>query len=156
MRRDVAPSPLIGSRCGPFAMVLKLLEMRRVSVSGLITHRFPLAQAGEGKAVRDEPRERGCTQNHELRALESICKDAGYSTNLKMVLTSATAARISKSSTCAWDSRRICWWTGTFFPRVNPPWPRARKVFGRRVYTAHPHCLERAQATSEVSFHVFT
>jgi hypothetical protein len=74
-------------------MVLKLLEMRRVSVSGLITHRFPLAQAGEGKAVRDEPRERGCTQNHELRALESICKDAGYSTNLKMVLTSAGSRR---------------------------------------------------------------
>jgi hypothetical protein len=40
---------LIGSRCGPFALALKLLEMRRVSVSGLITHRFPLAQAGELK-----------------------------------------------------------------------------------------------------------
>jgi hypothetical protein len=28
-----------------------------------------------------------------LRALESICKDAGYSTNIKMVLTSAGSRR---------------------------------------------------------------
>jgi len=51
-----------------------------------------------------------CAHNHVLRASTCVWKDAGYFTPLKMVLTSATAARISKSSTCAWG-RRICWWT---------------------------------------------
>ena len=35
---------IIGSRCGPFSMALKLLEDRRVSVEELITHRYPLPQ----------------------------------------------------------------------------------------------------------------
>ena len=44
---------LVGSRCGPFALALKLLEAGRVDVEGLVTHRFPLAQADE--AVRVPP-----------------------------------------------------------------------------------------------------
>ena len=46
---------LIGSRCGPFAMALKLLETRRVNVDGLITHRFALADAGEAVKMAASP-----------------------------------------------------------------------------------------------------
>ena len=44
-----------------------------------------------------------CAHNHFLRALESICTDAGYSTKVKMVLTSEGNRRaILKYSTSAW------------------------------------------------------
>ena len=33
---------LQGSRCGPFSVALKLLQMGQVSIEGLISHRFPL------------------------------------------------------------------------------------------------------------------
>jgi alcohol dehydrogenase len=38
---------VIGSRCGPFAKALALLRSGSVDPTGLITRRFPLAQAGE-------------------------------------------------------------------------------------------------------------
>ena len=46
---------LVGSRCGPFALALKLLEAGRVDVDGLVTHRFPLAQADEAVRVCSVP-----------------------------------------------------------------------------------------------------
>jgi len=46
---------LIGSRCGPFSLSLKLLESKRVSVQGLITHRFSLDQAPEAVAKAAAP-----------------------------------------------------------------------------------------------------
>ena len=47
-----------------------------------------------------------------LRALESICKNAGFSTKHKMVpRVRVTDAQISKSSTSAWHRCQICWWT---------------------------------------------
>lgn len=46
---------LIGSRCGPFALALKLLETRKVNVDGLITHRYTLAEAGEAVTMAASP-----------------------------------------------------------------------------------------------------
>jgi len=52
-----------------------------------------------------------CAHNHVLRALESICTDTGYSTEVKMVLTSEgnQYAFLEKYSTSACRSRPMCW-----------------------------------------------
>eukprot|EP00960_Hanusia_phi_P054711 762751-Hanusia_phi.AAC.1 len=50
---------LIGSRCGPFAMALRLLEEGKVSVEGLITHRFMLEETdkvGRGRGGQNRRR----------------------------------------------------------------------------------------------------
>jgi hypothetical protein len=66
---------------------------------------------GEGKCERERALER---LRYMLRALECVWKDAGYSTTLKMVLTSATAAdlqvlniRVVKQTTSTTATRHV-------------------------------------------------
>ena len=46
---------VVGSRCGPFDEALRALEAKRVDVSQLITHRFPLRQAEQAMAKARDP-----------------------------------------------------------------------------------------------------
>ncbi len=46
---------VVGSRCGPFDEALGALEAKRVDVSQLITHRFPLRQAEQAMAKARDP-----------------------------------------------------------------------------------------------------
>lgn len=46
---------LIGSRCGPFAPALQLLEQQRVDVTSLIDARYPIEEAVEGMAHAEKP-----------------------------------------------------------------------------------------------------
>jgi threonine dehydrogenase-like Zn-dependent dehydrogenase len=46
---------IVGSRCGPFAPALRLLEHREVDPTILIADRYPLANALEAMAAAQEP-----------------------------------------------------------------------------------------------------
>ena len=46
---------LVGSRCGPFDLALRLLEEQRVEVESLIDARYPLSDGVEAFAPRRRP-----------------------------------------------------------------------------------------------------
>ena len=46
---------LVGSRCGPFPEAIDALEEKRVDVSQLVTHRFPLEQAEHAFSAATKP-----------------------------------------------------------------------------------------------------
>jgi threonine dehydrogenase-like Zn-dependent dehydrogenase len=46
---------LVGSRCGPFSEAIDALQDKRVKVSHLVTHRFPIEQAEQAFMAATEP-----------------------------------------------------------------------------------------------------
>ena len=67
-----------------------------------------------------------CAHNRVLRALESICNDAGFVTNHKRVLTSEGNRRADlEIRKIRVASKPICWWTSILKASSATPTTRA-------------------------------